>query len=190
MFSLGSLLSNLNNEVESSATLMSLPLPVARVLLESGKIIEINEAFSAIFGYTSGDLRGELVEELLPDSMQEAHVSYREKYARAPTPRFMGSPRSGVYIRMANNRVIPVRVGLWPNGCEVFAIVVPLNTNKSLLRSPVLWAGGIISLVGIALSMFPDIHEQAFMLVGAGVTAIMSALKEYQRDKAGPPQAA
>lgn len=56
----------------------------------SGKIVLTNEAAETLLGYTSFELVGMSVDELVPDAIRSRHSSYREAYAQAPRGLAMG----------------------------------------------------------------------------------------------------
>jgi len=56
-----------------------------------GVIIEANPYAEKLFGYEQGELKGNIVESLVPSSLRKRHINHRENYHKAPTPRGMGA---------------------------------------------------------------------------------------------------
>ncbi|WMS87949.1 PAS domain S-box protein [Pleionea litopenaei] len=57
-----------------------------------GRIIWVNEQISAL-GFTTDDLIGQTIETLVPNHMQQTHVSLREEYLQDPTFKSMTNGR-------------------------------------------------------------------------------------------------
>jgi len=56
-----------------------------------GRIMLLNEAAERMFGYSSGELLGLNVENLVPAAMQAGHAQHRASYANRPRTRPMGT---------------------------------------------------------------------------------------------------
>jgi len=55
-----------------------------------GLIVTANRALEAMFGWAPGELIGQSVEQLLPESFRHVHTQHRTAYFAAPRPRLMG----------------------------------------------------------------------------------------------------
>jgi PAS domain S-box-containing protein len=55
-----------------------------------GIILSANRALETMFGWTSGSLIGQSIEQLVPSSLRQLHEQHRRRYAAAPHPRLMG----------------------------------------------------------------------------------------------------
>lgn len=60
------------------------------VISEEGRIELANPATEKMFGYSTGELIGEPVEKLMPESFHKKHVHHRRDYFERPVPRPMG----------------------------------------------------------------------------------------------------
>lgn len=87
---------------------------IGQLVIDSDGRIDIsNLAAERMLGYERGELEGLLVDELLPASLQEKHVLYREQFMQAPEARMMGTGRELEAVRKEGS-TIPVEVGLTP----------------------------------------------------------------------------
>lgn len=85
------------------------------VTAADGRIVLANRRARELFGYdASGDrLVDRGIDELLPESLREAHARHRGRYARHPRAREMGSGLELLALR-ADGAEIPVEVSLAP----------------------------------------------------------------------------
>ena len=109
--------------------------PNAIVLVDSkGRIAMANRQTEHLFGYPRSELLGHAVEKLLPDSLQELHVSLRKSYLSSPEPRQMGNNRE-LFGRHLDGSLIPLEVGLSPlrSGEEVLvqAVIIDISERKA-----------------------------------------------------------
>ena len=56
-----------------------------------GRMIEVNDQVTALFGYERTELLGQLVEVLLPDRFRARHTGHRARFAAHPARRAMGA---------------------------------------------------------------------------------------------------
>ena len=79
----------------------------------NGVILQCNEKACELFGYHYSELIGQPVEILLPDTLREKHVHYRESYARTPAYRPMDSGLE-LAAKKKDGSVFPVDISLGP----------------------------------------------------------------------------
>ena len=92
--------------------------PDAMVVVDrEGRIVLANPQAERLFGYADGDLDGQLIEVLLPESVRTAHVSHRSNYMSNPRVRPMGAGYELTGVRR-NGQPFPVEIGLSPIGTE------------------------------------------------------------------------
>ncbi|MEN0105329.1 MAG: PAS domain S-box protein [Pseudomonas sp.] len=109
--------------------------PNAIVLVDNkGRIAMANRQTEQLFGYPRGELLGQAVEKLLPDSLQELHVGLRKSFLRSPEPRQMGNNRE-LFGRHQDGHLIPLEVGLSPlrSGEDVLvqAVIIDISERKA-----------------------------------------------------------
>lgn len=78
---------------ESQYTTQSLFHSAAQAILivdANGRIVQANPATEKLFGYTPGEIVGQNVDMLVPDSLRGGHQQHRERYFRSPQNRPMG----------------------------------------------------------------------------------------------------
>jgi len=80
---------------------------------QNGVIRQLNESAADLFDYEREALRGKSVEELMPESYREEHVTLREEYVEDPTPRPMGAGLDLAAVRSDGER-FPVEISLGP----------------------------------------------------------------------------
>ncbi len=83
------------------------------VVDEQARIVVINPHAEKLFGYSHQELRGKLVEELVPENLREKHVVHRSSYMAAPRMREMG-PALNLRARRKDGTTFPVEIGLSP----------------------------------------------------------------------------
>jgi len=93
---------------------------------EDGRIVLANRRAAAMFGYSHGELAGQLVESLMPTSLRDAHRLDRATYALKPVARPMADRARLVGLRQ-DGSTIPVTITLSPvptaSGHFVLAVV-------------------------------------------------------------------
>jgi two-component system, NarL family, sensor histidine kinase DevS len=78
-----------------------------------GVIVLVNRQTEELFGYDRGELLGKLVEELLPERLQQAHGVHRTRYQADPRTRPMGAGMA-LLARRANGTEFAVEISLSP----------------------------------------------------------------------------
>lgn len=106
--------------------------PVPMLLAsDTGEILLANSGLDELFEYETGDLVGQNVEILVPESTRGHHPELRAAYARVPTKRNMGAGRdlNGV-TRLGN--IIPLELGLEPvvDGERIMALVAAIDIRQ------------------------------------------------------------
>ena len=107
---------NMSEAVLSSELLEALPDAIVAVNRE-GTIVQVNSQTLALFGYSRGELVGQKVEILVPESYRPQHHQHREKFAETPKTRRMGADLD-LYGRRRNGSQFPVEISLSPVSTE------------------------------------------------------------------------
>ncbi len=81
------------------------------VVNQSGVIIKSNPYANRLFGFEEGNLEGEKVEELMPQSFRKRHVQHRDNYYKKPTPRSMGA-NLDLYGLRKDGTEFPIQISL------------------------------------------------------------------------------
>ncbi len=106
-----------------------------------GTIVYANHFLENMFGYDSGQLLGQRVEELLPAELRKVHADHRANYSNSPETRLMGAGRD-LLARRRDGSVFPVEVGLSPmqthEGLRVVAIVTDISKRKHAEQQSIL----------------------------------------------------
>jgi PAS domain S-box-containing protein len=107
---------------------------IGQLVVDSkGKIEISNPAAERMLGYGKGELEGLRVDVLLPVSLQEEHVRWREHYMQAPEARQMGVGRELEAVRK-DGSVISVEIGLTPYTDHGRQVVLASIIEKKLSR--------------------------------------------------------
>ena len=109
-------------------------LPDAIVAVDhDGTIVQVNSQARELFGYDRGELIGQKVELLVPESYRGKHQHHRENYAEAPKTRRMGAELD-LYGRRRNGSEFPVEVSLspisTPKGTFVLSAIRDISDRK------------------------------------------------------------
>lgn len=100
-----------------------------------GKIVLVNPAAERMFGYSSSELVGQLIEVLIPEQYKPHHHSLREGFYEKPSNRVMGHGRD-LNGRKKDGGNIPVEVSLshYKKGDELFVIafIVDITPRKKI----------------------------------------------------------
>ena len=76
-----------------------------------GKIVVANPVAEQLFGYSSDELTGVMLEDLLPERYRGGHVNFRKAFNSNPFPRRMGAGRDLTALRK-NGTEFPVEISL------------------------------------------------------------------------------
>ncbi|HVW71502.1 MAG TPA: PAS domain S-box protein [Steroidobacteraceae bacterium] len=88
--------------------------PDAMVLVDaSGRILFANQQAHALFGYEPDALRGERIEQLMPERFRGRHVAHREDFSAENRVRPMGAGLE-LYARRRDGAEFPVEISLSP----------------------------------------------------------------------------
>jgi PAS domain S-box-containing protein len=108
--------------------------PDAMVIVDaSGTIMLVNAQTEKFFGYKREELLGKPVEILMPDRFRGNHLGHREKYAKVPRLRMMGSGME-LFGRRKDGTEFPVEISLSPfkskDGILVFSAIRDITLQK------------------------------------------------------------
>ncbi len=78
---------------------------------KTGKIIKANPSAERLFGYTTGDLLGKTIEDLVPRRYSEGHVKHRENFNAHPHARSMGK-NMDLFAKRKDESEFPVEISL------------------------------------------------------------------------------
>ncbi len=111
-------------------------VPTAIVMLNHHGCIEfVNAQTESLFGYTAGELLGEMVEILVPHRLRGAHPALRQNFTAEPTARPMGAGRDLFGLRKDGSE-FPIEIGLNPistdEGLFIVSAIVDISERKRL----------------------------------------------------------
>ncbi|HEV7814559.1 MAG TPA: PAS domain S-box protein, partial [Janthinobacterium sp.] len=99
----------------------------------AGRIVLANGHAETLFRYGRGEMRGLLLESLLPLRFRGAHVHHRTHYFACPQPRSMGAGRE-LYGLRKNQEEFPVEISLSPIDTEEGTLIMSAIRDTSERR--------------------------------------------------------
>ncbi len=111
-------------------------LPDAIIAVDQlGTIVKVNSQAQVLFGYTRGELIGQKVEILVPESFRPRHHDHRQSFAETPKTRRMGADLD-LYGRRRNGSEFPVEISLSPvstkGGMVVLSAIRDITDRKRI----------------------------------------------------------
>lgn len=108
--------------------------PNGIVMVEGdGRIVLVNKAAEALFGYSREELVGQPVEIFVPPAQRRAHPRFRTAYLGSPESRPMGSGRDLTALRK-DGTTFPVEIGLNPvettAGPRILATIIDITERN------------------------------------------------------------
>lgn len=106
------------------------------VSARGGRIVRVNRAAVALFGYTAEELLDRAVSDLVPRAARESHDAHVARYEGDPRVRPMGGASTSLLACRKDGREIPVEISLSPvvtsEGQLVIAIVRDVSERRAL----------------------------------------------------------
>ncbi len=100
---------------------------------KEGKIAYVNMQTERLFGYSRGELIGQLVEMLIPKRFSSRHPNFRDNFFAMPSIRSMGSGRELFAVRKDATE-FPIEIGLTPivtvDGTMILASIIDISERK------------------------------------------------------------
>jgi PAS domain S-box-containing protein len=111
-------------------------LPDAIVAVDrNGIIVQVNSQAQELFGYNRGEMIGQKVEMLVPESFRRQHHNHRSQFAHTPKMRRMGA-NLDLSGRRRNGSEFPVEISLSPvsteNGMIVLSAIRDISDRKRM----------------------------------------------------------
>jgi len=105
---------------------------------EGGRITSVNGQVEELFGYSQGELIGQLVEVLIPERSWLQHRQHRADYLAAPEVRAMGKGQE-LTGRRRDGSEVPVEISLsyirTAGGLRVMALITDITERRTLAES-------------------------------------------------------
>ncbi|MBL7733366.1 MAG: PAS domain-containing sensor histidine kinase [Chitinophagaceae bacterium] len=100
-----------------------------------GRIVLVNPAAERMFGYTSHELQGEKIEQLVPQRFHNRHEGQRNSFYKNPSNRSMGHGRD-LFASRKDGSEFPVEISLshykQRNESFVIAFIVDITSRKEI----------------------------------------------------------
>ncbi|MBA5636011.1 PAS domain S-box protein [Duganella sp. LX20W] len=100
----------------------------------SGRVVLANRQAETLFGYGRGELRGSLLEQLMPARFRAVHVGHRSDYFTQPQVRPMGSGRD-LYGLRKDGEEFPVEISLSPVETEEGMLIMSAIRDSTERRT-------------------------------------------------------
>ena len=89
-------------------------LPIGVLVVDAeGMLVVVNREIERLFGYPDGELLGQTVDVLVPESARGHHAAFRHEFTAQPRARAMGAS-SQVFGRRKDGSEVPIEVRLTP----------------------------------------------------------------------------
>ncbi len=111
-------------------------VPDAMVAVDAhGEIVQVNSQTERLFGYTQGELIGQKVEMLVPESLRGEHHHHRDRFHEKPQTRRMGAALD-LRGRRKDGSEFPVEISLSPvhtdGGMVVLSAIRDITDRKRI----------------------------------------------------------
>jgi len=146
-------------------------------------ITMVNAAAERMFGYTRDEMIGAEIELLLPESIRNRHVGFRNDFIKQPSTRSMGAGRD-LLGRRKDGTDVPVEIGLnpihTPEGLQVLASIVDITErlkaarDKGELEDRVRHSQKLESLGVLAGGIAHDFNNLLSVILGNAELALMN----------------
>lgn len=123
------------SHVDEWSALVVEAAPSALLVVDgAGRLVLVNRAAEALFGYRRAELLGESVEKLVPDRCRSEHPAYVTSFLETPDTRVMGAGRE-LFGRRNDGTEVPIEVRLNPletsRGIFTLASIIDVTERKS-----------------------------------------------------------
>ena len=113
--------------------------PDALLVVDAGgTIVFANRMAERLFGYDASELRGSLIERLIPERIRQLHVDHRNRYLAGPRMREMGATAIDLVAVRRDGDEFPVEIRLSPIGSGdqryVAAAVRDVTDRRHMVR--------------------------------------------------------
>ena len=101
------------------------------IVNSKGLLIRVNPSAERMFGYSSGELTGKILEDMVPLRLSEVHKNHRDTYIREPKSRSMGKSLH-LLARRKDNSEFPVEISLshYKKENETFVIAFIIDITE------------------------------------------------------------
>jgi PAS domain S-box-containing protein len=111
--------------------------PDAMVIVNQAGVIQfVNAQTEKLFGYSRQEILGRPVEMLIPQSLQELHITHRSEYLALPAARGMAERREELYAVRKDGKEFPTEVSLSPietaEGILISSAIRDITQRKQL----------------------------------------------------------
>jgi len=93
-----------------------------------GVIVKVNAFTNRLFGYEEGELEGQKIEVLIPDTLKKRHVKHRDEYNKKPNEREMGAGLD-LLAKRKDNTTFPVAISLGHTKVDNEQLVIAYINN-------------------------------------------------------------
>jgi PAS domain S-box-containing protein len=119
------------NRMESLNALFEYATEGIIIVNSKGLLIRVNPSAERMFGYSSGELTGKTLEDMVPLRLSEVHKKHRDTYIREPKSRSMGKSLH-LLARRKDNSEFPVEISLshYKKENETFVIAFIIDITE------------------------------------------------------------
>lgn len=161
--------------------------PDAILIVEkSGRISAVNARAESMFGYSRGELIGQGVDLLVPESMRSLHARHRDRYTAHPSPRPMGSGLD-LTARHKRGTQFPVEISLSAVESEAdVSVIAIIRDVRERTRLRAFGRQALRAMEAERKRVALELHDETIQTL----VALLIRLKVAQRNpsEAGSPE--
>ncbi len=175
---------SIRTEVQFAAIIDS--LPTALIMVDrQGKIVLVNAQAERLFGYAGAELRGELVDILVPRRFRGNHADLRTGFTRTPEARPMGAGRNLFGVRK-DGREFPIEIGLSPmrTAQGLFVLSTIIDISERLQQAETLRQAHVSLALNEALQESCDYAEAIIETAPTPLVVLDGSLRVMKANRA------
>lgn len=97
---------------QSIRSAASTTVAILTIDLETQVIVQVDPLIELMFGYSTGELKGQSIHVLVPDEVAQSHFEHIRRFNRNPGGRTMGTRGMPIHGKRKDGSTFPAAVGI------------------------------------------------------------------------------